>query len=564
MCDSDFGKLLVYCYLDPILHKNTKIGFLAICSRLNLILTGLLFFTPIENNELLTLITSLKETSPGWDNVTTTLIKSAKHVIINQLTHIFNLSLKQGTFPAELKIARVVPIFKNGDKSNISNFRPVSVLPVFSKLLEKIVYNRLTSFINTNDILYKYQFGFRPNHSTNIAHITLIDRIMKLLDTGDVVLGVFLDFSKAFDTVNHDILLRKLYKYGVRGIPHQWFTSYLENRKQYVSFNDVSSSYLSINCGVPQGSILGPILFLLYINDIVNVSDSLFTILFADDSSIFVHGKNPEELVKLINNELQNLVVWLNANKLSLNVDKTNYMFFSLSNQKLCYSSNVMINGVTVTKVSHIQFLGIIIDSHLKWKNHVQYIRSKISKGLGILCKARKLLQRSTLITLYYSFIYPYLTYCIEIWGSANSTVLSSLFKVQKRAIRVITVSPFNTHTHSLFQDLKILTLDKIYTYFLGLFMYKVNNNLVPPIFKSFVSHNSEIHYHNTRQSQLLHVPLCNSTAFNKCVSFNGIKLWNLIMCQFRLNVDISLSHFKYMLKQKLYRGDIECEHGVN
>ena len=431
------------------------------------------------------------------------------------------------------------------------------MLPVLSKLLEKIVYNRLTNFINTNEILYKHQFGFRPNHSTNIAHITLIDRIMKLLDNGDVVLGVFLDFSKAFDTVNHDILLRKLYRYGIRGIPHQWFSSYLKNRKQYVSFNGISSSSLSINCGVPQGSILGPILFLLYINDIVNVSDMLFTILFADDSSIFVHGKNPDELVQLINKELQNLVIWLNANKLSLNVDKTNYMFFSLSNQKLRYSSNVMINNVNVTKVSHIKFLGIIIDSQLKWTNHVQYIRSKISKGLGILCKARKLLNRSTLVTLYYSFIYPYLTYCIEIWGSANSTVLSSLFKLQKRAVRVITSSPFNTHIHSLFQDLKILTLDKIYIYFLGLFMYKVNSGLVPPIFQSFVSLNSDIHQHNTRQSQLLHLPLCNSTAYNKCVSFKGIKLWNLIMCKCNLYIGISLPQFKYMLKQKLYSGEI-------
>ena len=221
-----------------------------------------------------------------------------------------------------MKKTKVIPLFKSGNKMLLNNYRPASVLPLFSKILEHLVYNRVLSFIQKHNILYSNQFGFRKNYSTNMALIMLIDKIMSHINNGDLVIGIFIDLTKAFDTVNHDILLQKLCKYGIRGLPLIWFESYLKNREQCVFYNNEISSEQTTLCGIPQGSILGPLLFLLYINDIINVSTLWYIILFADDTSLFSHGKNIDLLINNLNTELVKLSQWLNSNKLTINVKK--------------------------------------------------------------------------------------------------------------------------------------------------------------------------------------------------------------------------------------------------
>ena len=335
-----------------------------------------MYLDPVTENEIDKIILNFRESSAGWDELKPTVIKSIRHGISLPLRHICNLSFRTGIFPDELKIANMVPIFKSGDEMIFSNYRPVSVLPVFSKIIERLMYNRLLKYIKDNNLLYKYQFGFQKGRSTHMALIILIDKISEALENGDCVIGLFLDVSKAFDTVDHIILLQNMYLYGIQDTTLSWFENYLSNRKQYVTYNGIKSQTEKINCGVPQGSILGPLLFLLYINDLSTVSEACMSILFADDTNMFFTGKNLKTMAAVINEELIRVQEWLHCNKLSLNVLKTHYMIFT-SRNKCINDVNIRINDAHIERVYATKFLGVQIDAQLTWKKHIEYTCKK-------------------------------------------------------------------------------------------------------------------------------------------------------------------------------------------
>jgi len=259
----------------------------------------------------------------------------------------FNLSISSGVCPNSLKIAKVIPIYKKDDSALVSNYRPISLLPSISKILEKIVHKRLYNFLNSNNLLIPNQYGFRKSHSTDYALIKLYDKIIHSLSNKEHTFGIFMDLSKAFDTINHEILINKLHNYGIRGTSLAWFKDYLKNRKQYVVYESEKSQELNITCGVPQGSILGPLLFILYINDIVKSSQLLTFIIFADDTNILYSHKDLNTAISTLNNELSKIQLWFKCNKLSLNIRKTNFMYFRNvhSPQIQC---NILISGSTV------------------------------------------------------------------------------------------------------------------------------------------------------------------------------------------------------------------------
>lgn len=465
---------------------------------------------------------------------------------IKPLTFLINSSLKQGIFPDDLKLAKVLPIYKSGSTTTLSNYRPISVLNYFSKIFEKVVYNKVINFLDEYNILVDNQFGFRQGHSTHHALITLVDKITKCMDNGDLVIGIFLDLKKCFDTVDHDILIKKLYAYGIRGTLCNWFKSYLSDRSQYVLYDGEESDIKPITCGVPQGSILGPLLFLIFINDFANASKTLYYVLFADDTNVFLAGKDIHVLVDQIQSELLKLSIWLQANKLTLNLDKTQYMVFHRAKRKT-FDINIKINDCVIEQVIYTKFLGVIIDNRLDWTNHISYISSKLSKGIGIICRARKFFTKAALTTLYNSFIFPYFIYGVEVWGHASNTYLQQLIKIQKKIIRIITNSHYMAHTKELFTKMAILPFDTLVKHRVGLLMYKISKGNVPRPLKTLYTCNKDVHSYNTRQKHHFRPIKANHEFSYRTFVAQSIYIWNNITQN--LNTDVSFTIFKKSLK---------------
>ena len=462
-------------------------------------------FNEVTVQEVESIICTLKSKhSCGVDGISTNFLKQIKTEISSPLTFLINQSLITGIFPKALKTAKVKPLFKKGARVDPNNYRPISLLSSLSKVFEKIILNQLTQYFESNSLLSHCQYGFRKKHSTEFAALELVDFLFHEMDGGNDPFCIFIDLSKAFDCLNHAILLEKFKHYGVAGNSHKLLSNYLCDRDQYTESDGVKSTVRGLSTGVPQGSILGPFMFLIYMNDFKNCSQKFHLINYADDTALCstMNSFDSYSPAADIEAELAHVSNWLKANRLSLNVSKTKAMFFHPS-QRVSRAVELHIENKSIENVSKFNYLGIVLDDNLKWGEHVSHIGKKISKAIGAMTRLKHFLPPRILKIIYNSLILCHFNYGILVWG----TKTNYLFKLQKKAIRFLGGAGYNAHTEPLFRELTILKIDDLRKLQEIIFFFKFIHGLLPRYFQqNFISFRNNQNY-STRNYNDLALP---------------------------------------------------------
>ena len=386
----------------------------------------------------------------GVDRFPSEMIKDAANVLAGPLTFLINMSIETGLVPSDWKIAKVIPVFKSGNKSDLDNYRPISVLPILSKLLEKFVHKQLIYHLEKNCMLFNFQFGFRPKRSTELAVTLLTDHIRKEADKGSLTGAIFVDLSKAFDTVSHSSLLNKLPSFGIHGTELNWFTDYLFNRKQFVQSNGCASDIISIFCGVPQGSIIGPLLFIMHFNAAHTVLQNSKIITYADDTVIFASGSSLEEVEEKLNNDLEHLKAWFDENELLLNLKKgkTESMIFGTAKRLGKTEKKEMrveVNGTSIAGVSSYKYLGIYLDQTLNFATHFDKIYKKATGRLNLLRRIRSSIDYASAEQIYRTMIMPVFGYCGSLSLGWSSTFKKRIESLERRSLDVIRPNRFTS-----------------------------------------------------------------------------------------------------------------------
>lgn len=507
--------------------------------RINKPVTTLPIFPPVTAKEIESLAKELKSTkSCGWDDIPTFLVKACAKSISQPLAHIINVSFKTGVFPHLLKFSCVTPLFKKGDTSSADNYRPIAILPAFSKLIERAIFNRLQCFLLNSNVIYSKQFGFQKNKSTTHATFELTRHIFEAFDQRQFSAGVFCDLTKAFDCVDHHLLLRKLAFYGLKENAFQLLHSYVINRFQCTVLSNYRSKFQQVVSGVPQGSILGPLLFLLYINDLGSNVRNSNLILYADDTTAILKSSSGEKLKQMLYEAMDDMDSWFLSNGLMLNKEKTVIINFHPNYSKSNRAQAVYAQSLSNLSTS-VKFLGVTVDESLTWSDHITQLQCRLNKAFYLLLVLSHSIDLSTLKAVYYAYVYSHLTYGVVLWGNSSDSL--KIFRIQKRIVRIMAGANIRSSCRNIFKTFEILPLPCIFI---------LNTIMFVKVNMSFFHSTTKNHSYGTRNKHLLQTPAHKSASFERSVLYMGSKLFNKLPLQIK-NIS-KLPKFKLELKNYL------------
>lgn len=506
-------------------------------------------FCHTSAEEISEIITELKfNKSCGHDGISSKCIVECKDIIVPHLVEIFNNIVTTSTYPDDLKIAKIVPIPKDSSAHTVEKYRPIALLPIIDKIFEKILHKQLSQFLDQNEMLYKMQFGFRKGSGTQQAVVNVVNYVCECLDDGyGGVVGIFFDLSKAFDLVDHTILKQKLQFYGIRRSALKLFNSYLDSRRQYVEIRNTKSNISTVKTGVPQGSVLGPLLFTLFINDISNLKLYGKLIMYADDLSLFYPYKH-EVIVKCqIEHDVELVQEYMRLNRLVLNPDKTKLLRFrpyNIGNDTFC----VKVGGIDVNECKSIKYLGVHLQSNLSWNIHIQHVKKKVAPALGLLFKFKNKFDLNTKLLLYNALIHSHFNYMPLIYAHRKTTELKSLQRTQNKALKIVYNLPLMYPTRSLYKDISksVLPIYGLYKMQLLIYIFKAIHNIGHHTIEFSENQNT----FNTRNGSNLIIKRCRLETTKQRIEHAGSSEFNHLPVELKNISRISI--FKTRLKSYL------------
>lgn len=471
----------------------------------------------------------------GMEGISTEVLKNTFGAYGQELLEVINMSLTQGIFPENWKISTVIPVPKVKNTCKGEEHRPINMLPIYEKVLEKVVHKQLMEYCEQRELISSNQSGFRKNHSCETALQKTLLEWKEDMDVGKITVAIFLDFKRAFETIDKDILLSKLRcKYKMSGSVYKWFKSYLLDRSQETKYDGELSSKQKCRYGVPQGSVLGPLLFIMYINDINECVTRVLLNLFADDTLVYLSGYDIKILCEILNEELKIILDWLRRNKLKLNEVKTKCMLITSSgviekkiNERKDWA--IVMNDGILSFVDEFKYLGVILDKHLKFTSNIEYVSKQISGKTNMLFRLRRFVPAKTLIVIYNALIKPHLNYCGTLLWGVDKMSMSKLQKLQNRAMRAILKGNMYSKIQDMLDTLNWLSIEQMVSLNTLTFIHKIVRGELPGYLQKHISFGTEVHKYNTRRAHNVYVESRNKSMSQRSILYSGMRLYNKI-----------------------------------